>query len=192
MRSLAFCGANKLRTSDTSGHRPQLLLDCGAYFAAAGCLCLSDQIIGQGSTLAEECRHRSFDLLGGPAQSQIFVSRAQPVQHHLHRQNRRQGIRLVLSGVLWRAAMNRLKHRMLIADIAADGKPQSPRRRRSVVADDVSHKIRTHHHVIPFRVANLPLTEGIYISEIERKVRELTCTNLAEYFAEKAVCANDV
>src|SRR5205807_2770164 len=113
-------------------------------------------------------------------------------QHHLHRQNRRQRIRLVLAGVFWRAAMNGLKHRVLVTDIAADRKPQSTRRRRSVVANDVPHQIWTDDHVVPFGIANLPLTEGVNVSVVERNIRELALADLAEHFTEKAVRANDV
>ena len=63
--------------------------------------------------------------------------------------------------------MNGLKHCMLITNITADCKPQPARRRRSVVADDVPHKIRTDDDVVPFGTANLPLTEGVYISVFE-------------------------
>jgi len=68
-----------------------------------------------------------IDLLRRPEQSRIFVSGTQPLEHHLHRQNRRQRIRLVLSGVFGRAAMNGFKHRVFITDIAAHGQPQSER-----------------------------------------------------------------
>src|SRR5437870_6935133 len=120
------------------------------------------------------------------------MSGAEPFQHHLHRQDCCQRIRLLLSRVSWRAAMNRLKHRVFITDIAADRKPQSTRCGRSVVADDVPYKVWTNDYVIPFGVANLPLTEGIYISVVEGNIGELPLTDLAEHFAEETMCANDV
>ena len=125
-------------------------------------------------------------------QTLVCVSRAEPVQHHLHCQDCRQWICLVLAGVFWCAAVNRLKHRVLITDVAADRQPQSTSGRGAVVADNVPDQVRTDDHVIPFGTPNLPLTEGIYVGIVDANIWKIPLPHFAEHFAEEAVRANDV
>src|SRR5688572_17995503 len=81
---------------------------------------------------------------------------------------------------------------MLIADVAAHRETQSARGCRAVVADDVAGQVRRNYDVIPFRIANLPLTERIDVSVIKCDVRKLALANFAEDFAKKAMRADDV
>ena len=120
------------------------------------------------------------------------MSRAEPVQHHLHRQDRGQRICLIFSGVLRRAAVNRLEHRVLVTNVPAYRQPQSTCRRRAIVANDVTRKIRSDYDVVPFGIADLPLTKCIDISIVKFDIGKLTLTNFAKHFAKEAMRANDV
>src|SRR5438874_3252037 len=120
------------------------------------------------------------------------MSRAQPVQHHLRRQNRCQWIRLVFTRMFRRAAVNRFEHRVLIADVTADREAETTRRSCTIVADDVADEIWTNDDVVPFGIANLPLAESVDVSIVEFQIGKFALANFAEYFAKKAVRADDV
>ena len=49
-----------------------------------------------------------------------------------------------------------------------------------------------NHHVVPFRIANLPLTERIDVGVIKFKVGKFALANFAEDVAEETVGADDV
>jgi len=81
---------------------------------------------------------------------------------------------------------------VLVANIAAYGQAQTTRGRRAIVADDVADQIWANHHVVPFRITNLPLTERVDISVIKFQVRKFALADFTKYFAEKPVRADDV
>src|ERR1043166_9392581 len=94
--------------------------------------------------------------------------------------------------MLWRAAVNWFEHRMFITNVSADRESQAARSRRAVIADDVARQIGRHDHVVPFRIANLPLAEGVDVSVIEFQVGKFVLANFAKDVAEETVRADNV
>src|SRR6185295_5543630 len=94
--------------------------------------------------------------------------------------------------MFWSTSVNRLKHRVLVPDVASDGQPKTTRGCGSVVADDVPGEVGGNNDVVPFRITDLPLTKRIDVSIVQRQVGEFKLTNLTKNVAEKSVGANNV
>src|SRR5438128_11098055 len=101
-------------------------------------------------------------------------------------------MRLVFAGMFWHDTVNRLDHRVFITDVAANRQAQPARRRRAVVAHDVAGKIRRDDDVVPFGIANLPLTESIDISIVKFQIWKLACADFPEHFTKETMSADDV
>src|SRR6185295_11529939 len=90
------------------------------------------------------------------------------------------------------AAMNRLKHRVLVTDVASDRQTETARSCSSVVADDVPGEVGSNDDVVPFRIADLPLTKRIHVCIVQRDVGKFTLTYFTKDVAEESVGANNI
>src|SRR6185295_28575 len=94
--------------------------------------------------------------------------------------------------MFWSTSVNRLKHRVLVPDVASDGQPKTTRGCGSVVADDVPGEVGSNNDVIPFRITDLPLTKRIDVRIVQRQIGKFTLTNLTKNVAEESVGADNV
>src|SRR6185503_130612 len=100
---------------------PQVSFNSRSNITTAGGLLFTNQIVGKRLAFAEKLLDGSLNRRRCTRQSLVFISRAQPIQHHLYGEDRRQRVRFIFAGVLGSAAVNRFKHGMRVADVSADG-----------------------------------------------------------------------
>src|SRR5437667_3713280 len=144
------------------------------------------EIVGEDRAFLESGLDRLFNAGRGLPQCLISFSSAEPIEHHLDREDHCNRVHFVLPRMLGRAAMNRLEHRVLVPDVRTGGHAHAALEDGREVRRDVAEYVRSDRDVVDFGGADEPLLEGIDVRVIlldRRVARRDLVVDLAEELA---------
>src|SRR6202162_4713936 len=96
---------------------------------------------------------------------------AEPVEHHLRGEDRRDRVDLVLAGVLRSRAVRRLEDRELLADVPGSGEAEASDHLGTEVRDDVAVEVRRNEDVIARGILQQPHADGVHVRLIRPDAR---------------------
>ena len=127
-----------------------------------------------------------------PSSAAALARLAQPIEHHLDRQDRGDGVDLILPGVFRRRAVRGLEHGQLGADVARAAEAEAADHLGAQVGNDVAVEVGRDQHVVVEGVLQQPHRHGVNVGVVHLDFGEVLGHGLGGFQEQPVGGAHDV